>query len=153
MTKTGPNDMSHIILALGKHFSFFFFILFDTNEYFIAFILLQITNRERSEASNSHHHRPCQNQDKQGREGGKGRRQQGMGSRYVFCLYICIYTSYFTHKVYQQVLWTMMTRATTTGTTSTPAHPSYTIPFGNMTNGGGAQDVSCLKPRYVFFFF
>ena len=36
--------------------------------------------------------------------------------------------------------------------TSTPAHQFHTIPFGNMMNGGGARDMSCLEPGYVFFF-
>ena len=59
-TKTGPNEVRHIVWALGKHFSFFSFVLFDTNKYFIAFIgiILQISNRERSEASTSHCHHP-----------------------------------------------------------------------------------------------
>ena len=50
----GPEQLKR---ALGKHFSFFSIILFDTNEYFIAFIgiILQLSNGERSEASTSHH--------------------------------------------------------------------------------------------------
>ena len=75
-------------------------------------------------------------------------------ARDASCLKLCflfIYTSYYTHKVYQQALWTMMMRAAATSTTITPPHPSHTIPFGNMTNGGGAQDMLCLKPGYVFF--
>ena len=135
-----PNDVSHVIWALGKHFFFFFFVLFDTNEYFIAFIgiILQITNRERLEASNSHHHHPCQNQDKWGRRGqgkvttGNGLETCCISSQGMFFAYI------YAHIVYQQVIWTMTMRAATASTTSTPAHQSHTIPFRNMTNGGGA---------------
>ena len=36
-TKKGPNDTRHVIWALGESF-FFFFILFNTNNFFIVSI-------------------------------------------------------------------------------------------------------------------
>ena len=86
MTKTGPNDMSCIVWALGEHLSFFFLRIVDTNAYFIAFIRIILQNIQWREIR-SHHHLTLSPRlvpgQTGGKEGGKGRQRQGRGLRCV----------------------------------------------------------------------
>ena len=46
MTKIGPDDARHIVWALDEWY-FFFFVLFATNEIFIAYISANLQNMQQ----------------------------------------------------------------------------------------------------------
>ena len=47
MTKTGPDDARCVVWALDEISFFFFFVLFATNEIFIAYISANLQNMQQ----------------------------------------------------------------------------------------------------------